>query len=465
MYSQIKKYMIGEALQNAKTVFAKTKLELVLSIIAIYIPLYIIGTIPVLIGKYWVIIVAQIIGFAFIVAMAITLKRTQSVKLPRKIWFYQGIFFTLSSALLNNGEASLLTFAFVFVNIVISFLMLGVLLRNIAIWYYCIFIVISLAITFDILPKITLPFDLTRESEFFNQSNINAILIALTMVAFIIDRFTRSHVRGGKQVIDQKVEIVKQKELIRKTNETARSSISLASQVQKDIVIDWTDIDTHFSSYYHFHLPKEILSGEFFWVQKKDDSVYFALIDTGEVGVPGAMFSFMIRNALSQILMQNTKSSPKTILEALNNFLNNSTLTTNGFNTNVKITLCKYSQVTGELTISGVAQPVIIEIQGKLKSFSPKNHSLNYLDNETEFDEVKIILAANDIIYLFTDGVISRKMKGERKSTDFLDFKTILYNSSAEVFENRNNLIAKTFLTKKEHELQTDDITIVGLKV
>lgn len=457
--------MIGEALANAKTVFDIAKLELLYNIILIYFIIYIFGTIPVLVDKYWLIIIVQVIGFSFIVAMAIAVKRSKNIKLPRRIWFVSGIVFTLSSALLNSGQASFLTYAFSMVNIVISFLLLGRFLRNIAIIYYVIFLTIATSITLGIIPKILLPIDLTKEHEFFSQSNINAILIAFVMIAFIIDRFINSHKIATKQILEQKEHVVNQKKLLEKKNETIITSIELATKIQSDKKIDQSTILSYFSDFFHIHLPKGNLSGEFFWVKEYKSTIYFAIVDTGENDVPGAMLSYMVRNALNKALKEAEIESPKNILQFINNFMKQSLLNADGVNSHVKISLCQFGFLANELHLTGVAQPVIIQKAGQLKTYYPKNQSLDYLDSRGKVDEAKIQLAKGDIIYLFSDGVSEGGVTAESQTSDYSSFKSVLYAHTDKEMSQKKILLEQFYKPLKPENRQTDDITIVGLKI
>lgn len=465
MYSRYKQYVLGQALINAKTIFDRTKLELIFNIISIYIVIYILGSVPVILGQYWVLIGVQVIGFAFIIAMAVALRITKGIKVPRRIWFVSGIFFTLSSAVFNSGQASFITYAFAMANVVISFLMLGRFLRRIAIVYYSLFIIITLSITFNLVPMLSLPFDLSRENEFFDQPNIYAVIIALSMIVFIIDSFIKTHQLAAQQVLDQKEKVTQQKIQLEKKNETIRLSIDLAAKVQENTSINWNAINRHFTDSYYLNLSKEKLSGEFFWVKPYKDSVYFAVVDTGEIDVPGAMFAFMVKNGLEKAIQAQANPSPKSILNFMNRFMNKSIVQANGLDSNIKITLCQYSSHTKILHLVGVSQPIIVRKNGKLKTYFPKNHNLNYLDNTTEFDEAKIQLSTDDVIYLFTDGISDGKDNLLGKAIDYSDFKSELYLHNGKSFSETNSSItAKYDVLKKRDELK-DDITIIGLKI
>lgn len=462
MYSKFKRYMIGEALSNAKTVFDMAKLELLFNVILIYIIIYIIGTIPILIGKYWLIIGVQIIGFSFIVAMAVAVKKTKSIDLSRKIWFVSGIFFTISTAVLNSGQASFLTYAFSMVNIVISFLLLERFLRNIAVLYYILFLCIAVSVSFGIIPKLTLPIDMTKEHIFFDQPNINAVLIALIMITFIIDRFIKSHQTATHQVLYQKEQVIRQKELLDKKNDTIITSIELATKLQSDTKIDWLTIKEHFSEHFHIDLPKEDLSGEFFWVKRYKDSVYFAIVDTGEAGVAGAMFSFMIRSGLDKAIKKIEQQTPENTLQFINSFVTQSLSSIDSIEPNLKISLCQYSCYDNVLNINCVDQPIIVRKSGQLKSYFPKNKNL---DKTEKVEEMKIKLAKGDIIYLFSDGVSGKGITSQSQVMDYSNFKSILYAHNDKEISQKKIVLSQVYESLKVENKQVDDVTIVGLKV
>ena len=92
MYKKLKTYLIGDAISNAQTILDESKIVLMFNLIALYVVIYMIGSIPMIAGQYWLIVLIQLIGFSFIIAMAISLKSTGKIRLPRQIWFVSGIF-------------------------------------------------------------------------------------------------------------------------------------------------------------------------------------------------------------------------------------------------------------------------------------------------------------------------------------------------------------------------------------
>ena len=465
MYKKLKTYLIGDAISNAQTIFDESKIVLMFNLIALYVVIYMIGSIPMIAGQYWLIVLIQLIGFSFIIAMAISLKSTGKIRLPRQIWFVSGIFFTMSSALLNSGEASYITYSFSIVNVVISFLILGRFLRNVALIYYIIFLTISVSIAVGQLPKIELPFDLTREHEFFDEPNIYSILIALAMIAFIIDSFLKSNQAASIDILNQKEIVANHKELLEKKHETIKLSIELAANIQAQSRQSWTSLETNFSDYFYLHIPKEKLSGEFFWEKQVGETVYFALVDTGEVDVPGAMFAFLVQNGLEKATQEKHNPTPQKILLFMNNFMKENLKTTADIESNLKISLCQYNPATKTLHLSGVSHPIIVQKEDKLKTYFPKNHHLNYLNEKNEFDEAKIKLNDNDLVFLFTDGVSDGSESTNGKAVDYSSFKSLVFNHLKNDFQVRGNAISAHFHSLKKEGKQKDDITIIGLKI
>ena len=464
MYSWVKKYMIGDAIDKAKTAFDIAKLELLFNIILIYIVIYIIGTIPIIVGSYWLIVGVQIIGFLFIIAMGIALKRTESIRLPRQIWFVSGIFFTLSSALLNYGEASFISYAFSMVNVVISFLMLNRFLRNIAIAYYSIFILVTLSISMDIIPRLMLPIDLDEEHAFFEEPNIYAILIAITMILFVIESFLESHQKSAVQVFEQKQKVVQHKQMLQKKNDTVKHSILLANSIQAEVEIDWESIDQHFSDYFYIQLLKESLSGEFFWVRKYKDSIFFALVDTGERDVPGAMLSYMVKNALERAFYNVSKPTTSLILNHANSFLKKTFENVDELSGKISITLCEYSYLNDILSFSGTSEPIIIKTAKQLKAHKPK-HSPAEGTGLLTASEVKIQLSKGDVIYLFTDGISEGGITSESKALDYSKFKAKLFSIEEKQMKYQRRLLKEFYESARHQGKMRDNITIVGLKV
>lgn len=455
--------MIGEALKKAPTIFDISKVELVFNIALIYAVTYFFGAIPAIVGSYHTVTIFLGIGFSLIIIMAIVLKVSNKILWPCIIWFISGVFFTFSSALLNSGEASLITYAFAMTNVTVSFLILPAILRKVALLYYVSFLTLTTSVSLGLLPKLELAMDMTREHEFFDQPNIYAVLIAALMLAFVIESYIRTHQTANKDVLLQKQKVIEQKKLLETKNDTIKLSISMAAKLQQDSLMKLPILKSNFPTNFYVYLAKEELSGEFLWEKQIGNSVYFALVDTGEVNVPGAMYSFLVKNGLEKSFREVEKMNIKILLQYINDFMSNTVESNSGLQSNIKISLCEYNTATKVLHLVGVSNPVIIEQNNSLKAYYPNNNDLKYLNDSSEFDELIIQLFTGDKIYLCTDGVSNDEGQADHK--EYSSFLKLLTDLKELNFEDQGRQLQSFYEDLKAKGEQRDDISVVGFKI
>src|ERR1051326_6108008 len=96
-----------------------------------------------------------------------------------------------------------------------------------------------------------------------------------------------------EKVKERTAEVVKQKELVEEKNKEISDSIAYAKRIQNTILPSRNYCDEHLKDYFILYLPKDVVSGDFYWVNKKDDKLFFAVVDCTGHGVPGALVSMV----------------------------------------------------------------------------------------------------------------------------------------------------------------------------
>lgn len=298
------------------------------------------------------------------------------------------------------------------------------------------------------------------------------ISVGFTAVVFRSLRITRKQ----KAIIESQKNVVQQqKEIVEKQNEKILDSITYAQSIQQSILIDEGDIRKFLPDSFVYYQPKDIVSGDFYWLSKMEDKIIIAAVDCTGHGVPGAFMSMMGNALLHQIVNENRVTSPSEILRLLNIGIYNSlrqgqnrALSKDGMD----IALCCIDYKTRELQYAGAQQPLYIMAEGELVVINGDRLSVgggfrqfNSDPMKTSYTSHVFPLKENMAIYLFTDGYLDQFGGEHRKKMGVQQFKQLLLNSRHLSMREQKEVIASAHNQWRGNATQTDDILVVGIKL
>lgn len=286
----------------------------------------------------------------------------------------------------------------------------------------------------------------------------------------LIDELTQKN----EEILAQRDEIHKQSKLIEQKNLNITASIAYAENIQHSILPEVFLIQKLFPDSFILYKPKDIVSGDFYWLYETDEKVFFAVIDCTGHGVPGALMSVMGYAFLRKAIHESINLTPADILTHLSIEIN-STLRKSDKNANIKdgmdLALCALHKKTLMLEYAGAHNPILVLRDSKVYKIKADNHPVGdpFTSRFSGFNNINYQLNKKDIVYLFTDGLIDQfgGPKGQKYSMKqferiIIDNSSINLNKQKEIIENslehwRNDYI-KVFD-------QTDDITLLGIRI
>jgi ligand-binding sensor domain-containing protein/serine phosphatase RsbU (regulator of sigma subunit) len=270
------------------------------------------------------------------------------------------------------------------------------------------------------------------------------------------------------KITRQKGEIEQQKDVIEKKNREMLDSINYASTIQSAILPSdelWRQL---LPNSFVLYMPKDIVSGDFYWLANREDEVFFAAVDCTGHGVPGALMSIIGANGLNQAVNEHGLSEPAEILSYLNESVNESLRKaerTDYVKDGMDIALCRLNPHTGLLRYAGVYNPLIHIRKGELTTYKADRLAIGSMESAgRSFTDHEIQLLPGDCIYIFSDGYADQfgGPGGKKlKSRPMLD--KLLETSALPISEQRNAL--QSFLLEWKGALeQVDDICVIGLR-
>ena len=277
---------------------------------------------------------------------------------------------------------------------------------------------------------------------------------------FMINRF---------RVISKQKKIIElQKDEVELKNEKILDSIQYAKSLQEAILPPNKLVKKWLPHSFILYNPKDIVAGDFYWMEIKKDCVYFAAADCTGHGVRGAMVSVVCSNALSVAVLDEGKTKPSEILDRTKELIiERFGRSEQVINDGMDISLCALNYKTGMMQWAGANCPLWIIRSGseELEVIKADRLSLGIHLRNIYFKNHEFKLNKGDSIYLFSDGYSDQfgGEKGEKyKSANFKHFLLSIQDKNMEI---QHKLLSKEFDRWKGTFEQIDDVCVMGVRI
>lgn len=285
------------------------------------------------------------------------------------------------------------------------------------------------------------------------------------------ERFLEEKVRQRTaEVVAQKEEIDKQKAQIEEYFVQVTDSIKYAKKIQEAILPPSTYVKKLLPESFIFYRPKDIVSGDFYWLGEANGKVFFAAVDCTGHGVPGAFMSIVGYNQLRQAIITTGGSNPAEILNHLNRGVTE-TLHQNDKDSTSKdgmdIAICALNYDTLELEYAGAFNPLYLLRDNEILQTKANKFPIgSFMKGKTEeFTNHKIQLVEGDQIFIFSDGYADQFGGPRGKKMMYRRFRELLVETSILPVEEQKNQLNSALKNWMKEEEQVDDILVIGVRV
>jgi len=251
-------------------------------------------------------------------------------------------------------------------------------------------------------------------------------------------------------------------------NKEITDSLNYAKKIQQAILPNETFLKTNFKNGFVLYLPKDIVSGDYYFFYENDKTKYVAAIDCTGHGVPGAMMSVIANSLLKEVFYNKELNRPDEILYALDELLFDSL---NKNNTEeirydgMDISLCAINKTTNVLEFAGAMRPLFIVNGNELTEIKGSKFPLGYYFDKKNFELNTVQLKSGDRLYLTTDGYADQFGGNKNKKLNRKAFKELLLSLDGMDAEEQCSFLDYSLKNWKQDEEQTDDILIIGVFV
>lgn len=273
-------------------------------------------------------------------------------------------------------------------------------------------------------------------------------------------------------VLEEKVkmrtqELQYEKEIVEEKNREILDSIEYALRIQTAILPLSRIVKQYLINSFIFYRPKDIVSGDFYWMETTDDLVLFAACDCTGHGVSGAMVSLVCHNALNRAVREFNLIEPASILNKTAEIvIENFAKSEEQINDGMDISLCAYNIKTKTLEWSGANNPLWLIQNGILIETKADKQPIGMDENNHPFTNHQFTLQAGDSIYIFSDGYADQ-FGGERGETKLSRkrFKELILSIQNTDMPEQGNALEKFILDYRKDVEQIDDILVMGIRV
>ena len=271
------------------------------------------------------------------------------------------------------------------------------------------------------------------------------------------------------EIENKKKEIELQNVLIQGINKDLTDSIKYAQRIQQTILPNTTILSTYFSENCIFYKPRNIVSGDYYWIKELNGMVYVAVVDCTGHGVPGAFMSLISSSILNEAVEEHiSQNNPARMLEHLRYEITVrlSQNTTDHLSDGLDIALICYNKEKSTIEYVNANRPLYIISNDELITLASENVNIGgYADFNSVIPSKTITIKKDDLLFLFTDG-ITDQFGGERnkKYNPARLRQFLLMNNHLELTELKIKLMKDIADWQGSYE-QTDDILFIGLKI
>jgi serine phosphatase RsbU (regulator of sigma subunit)/HAMP domain-containing protein len=279
-----------------------------------------------------------------------------------------------------------------------------------------------------------------------------------------------------QKVIERTEEVVRQKEEIENKNgeleilyKQVTDSIHYAKRIQEAILPPQALFDQLLPNSFVLYKPKDIVSGDFYWLDKKGESIYFAAVDCTGHGVPGAFMSIVGSNLLKDAVNNTDLYAPAEIMDKLNEGVATTLhvgITEKQTKDGMDMTLCALDYKKMKLQFAAAFNPLYIIRDGELIQHKADKFPVGaFIGEKRKFTNNTIDLKKGDMVYIFSDGYADQF--GGPKGKKFMagNFRILLHEMSKLPSEQQRLRLNETIENWRGELEQVDDILIIGIKI
>jgi serine phosphatase RsbU (regulator of sigma subunit)/ligand-binding sensor domain-containing protein len=308
----------------------------------------------------------------------------------------------------------------------------------------------------------------TIEAPFTKSTYFYFVILSVSVLLIIgIINFREKQLRKDKRILEMKVNERTAK--IEAQKQEITSSIEYASRIQMAMLPENRLFGNSFSDYFIIFKPRDIVSGDFYWIGENEKSIFFTVADCTGHGVPGAFMSTLGISTLDEIITNNTKLKANTVLNLLREKIKTSLHQTgkDGEATDgMDVAFCILHKDRKTLEFAGAYNSMFIFQGEEFREYRADRMPIGIYYGEKEtFTNYEVDIRPGDIVYIFSDGFADQS--GGPKGSKYMKYnlKRLLSDIHYKPMDEQRRILETEFEKWKGSSSQIDDVTILGVRI
>lgn len=264
------------------------------------------------------------------------------------------------------------------------------------------------------------------------------------------------------------VELKKAYDILEEKNKQITDSIHYASSIQSALLPEMEALQNFFADSFILFKPKDIVSGDFYWIQQLGNKILITAADCTGHGVPGAFMSVLGISLLDDIVNKNKITQPGRILDELRSkiihALNQHKEKDKKDGMDMALCLFDFDEKKGYY--SGSYNPLYIIRDNELEQIKADRMPIGlHIKDNVPFSEHEFALQKGDQYYMFSDGFADQFGGPNERKIKSKKFQELLLENASQSAQLQRNALDNYFETWRGNMEQIDDVIIIGLKI
>lgn len=295
-------------------------------------------------------------------------------------------------------------------------------------------------------------------------------IMVLIINALVWNMRFRKEVIFRKETEDKLVqtlqEVAHQKSIVEQKNNEILESIRYARHIQDGILPPVNMVKNLLGECFVLYKPKDIVAGDFYWMEPKNGKIYLAVADCTGHGVPGAMVSVMCSNALSKVVKDTSIEEPGKLLDLTVEILEEQfSQSEKEIKDGMDLALICLDTKNRILYFAGANNPLYYIRDRKLSEIKGDNQPVGRFEGMQNFSTYTLPLQKGDCIYIFTDGYADQFGGPKGKKFKYKTLKELLISNCEKPMAEQRDELEKVIDNWKGDLEQVDDICMIGLRI
>lgn len=274
----------------------------------------------------------------------------------------------------------------------------------------------------------------------------------------------------GRKIAEKSIQ--NKNKVLQETQKDFLDSVNYAQRLQEAILPNQDKIKEYTSEGFILYKPKDIVSGDAYWLSRTEEHIFIAAIDCTGHGIPGAMLTILANNLLREIILKQQVKDPGEILNTLDKELmatfNNEEHVQQTLD-GLDIVLLRLDKESDELSYAAALRPLFIVRSGEYFELKGDRYPIGLLEGITKkFSTYTFKLQKNDSIYLYSDGYADQfggpKQKQGGKKFTKKKLRELLLSIQDMPMDEQLSFLDYVHNNWKQEMEQTDDIVVIGLE-